>query len=99
MDNGVHRINDKTRCMGVIDQVCPVKMMDIGQVLFLFYVFMDGVDVHKHAQNERGQCATILTEQAWLRICYMKKRTLFPSCLELPLGQVKVAFYNHKPLF
>ena len=43
-----------------------LRWLDIGQDLF-FGVFMDrdGVEVHEHAKQQRGQYPAILTEQAW----------------------------------
>ena len=32
---------------------------------FCVFIDRDGVEVHKHAKKERGQCQAILTEQAW----------------------------------
>lgn len=53
--------------------------LDIGQGLFLcVFTDRDKVEVNKNAKQGQGTYPALLTaEQAWLRIYYTAKRTLF----------------------
>ena len=52
------KFHQKSYNKSFIDQVCSVKWLDIGLILFLRVYF---VSVHKHAKKELGQYPAILT--------------------------------------